>query len=92
MNAVEIEEAISLLAEQDFDAENFPYAFLEAFGNKPATITRSALCAPHNSSAAKGSWLPEKRISIDRSVISKQNSYFFGFSSTQHHLCLEYPI
>lgn len=40
MNAVEIEEAISLLAEQDFDAENFPYAFLEAFGNKPATIKR----------------------------------------------------
>ena len=40
MNAVEIEEAISQLAEQPFDAEAFPYAFLEAFGNKKATIDR----------------------------------------------------
>ena len=40
MNAVEIEEAISLLADQTFDAAEFPYAFLEAFGNKAATIKR----------------------------------------------------
>ncbi|MCP5213367.1 MAG: class I SAM-dependent DNA methyltransferase [Hahellaceae bacterium] len=40
MNAVEIEEAISHLAEQDFDAASFPYAFLEAFGNKATTIKR----------------------------------------------------
>ncbi len=40
MNAVEIEEAVSRLAEQPFDAESFPYAFLEAFGNKPTTIQR----------------------------------------------------
>lgn len=40
MNAVEIEEAISQLAEQPFDAVNFPYAFLEAFGNKETTIKR----------------------------------------------------
>ena len=40
MNAVEIEEAISLLAEQTFDADTFPYAFLEAFGNKATTIKR----------------------------------------------------
>ena len=40
MNAVEIEEAISLLAEQAFDADAFPYAFLEAFGNKATTIKR----------------------------------------------------
>lgn len=40
MNAVEIEEAITKLAEQPFDAATFPYAFLEAFGNKPATISR----------------------------------------------------
>jgi len=38
LNAVEIEEAVSLLAEQPFDPENFPYAFLEAFGNKETTI------------------------------------------------------
>ncbi|MGI1678075.1 MAG: N-6 DNA methylase [Cellvibrionaceae bacterium] len=40
MNAVEIEEAISNLAEQAFDAASFPYAFLEAFGNKATTIKR----------------------------------------------------
>jgi hypothetical protein len=40
LNAVEIEEAISLLAEQAFDADTFPYAFLEAFGNKATTIKR----------------------------------------------------
>jgi len=40
MNAVEIEEAISALAELPFDAGEFPYAFLEAFGNKPTTIKR----------------------------------------------------
>ena len=34
MNAVETEEAVSSLAEQPFDAEEFRYAFLEAFGNK----------------------------------------------------------
>ena len=40
LNAVEIEDAISNLAEQPFDAVNFPYAFLEAFGNKETTIKR----------------------------------------------------
>lgn len=40
MNAVEIEEAISALAERPFDAEEFPYEFLEAFGNKETTIKR----------------------------------------------------
>ncbi|TBW34838.1 class I SAM-dependent DNA methyltransferase [Siculibacillus lacustris] len=40
MNAVEIEEAISALAEQPFDADEFPYAFLEAFGNKETTLKR----------------------------------------------------
>ncbi|MGB0372115.1 MAG: class I SAM-dependent DNA methyltransferase [Opitutales bacterium] len=40
MNAVEIEEAISLLAEQPFEADAFPYSFLEAFGNKATTIKR----------------------------------------------------
>ncbi len=40
MNAVEIEEAVSALAELPFDAEAFPYAFLEAFGNKATTLKR----------------------------------------------------
>lgn len=40
MNAVEIEEAVSHLAEEPFDPEEFPFAFLEAFGNKKTTIKR----------------------------------------------------
>jgi hypothetical protein len=40
MNAVEIEEAISTLAERPFDAAEFPFAFLQAFGNKETTIKR----------------------------------------------------
>lgn len=40
MNAVEIEQAISDLAEQPFDPAEFPYVFLEAFGNKITTIKR----------------------------------------------------
>jgi hypothetical protein len=40
MNAVEIEEAVSALAEQPFDRAEFPYAFLEAFGNKDTTLKR----------------------------------------------------
>ncbi len=40
MNAVEIEQAITDLAEQPFNSAEFPYAFLEAFGNKATTIKR----------------------------------------------------
>ncbi len=40
MNAVEIEEAVSNLALQPFDADAFPYDFLAAFGNKDTTLKR----------------------------------------------------
>jgi hypothetical protein len=40
MNAVEIEQAISTLAESPFDAAEFPFAFLQAFGNKETTLKR----------------------------------------------------
>ena len=40
MNPVEIEEAISALAEQPFDPVEFPFSFLQAFGNKETTIRR----------------------------------------------------
>ena len=40
MNAVEIEQAITDLAEQPFDSATFPFAFLEAFGNKETTLKR----------------------------------------------------
>jgi len=40
MNPVEIEQAVSLLAEQPFDGAEFAYAFLAAFGNKDTTLKR----------------------------------------------------
>ncbi len=40
MNAVEIEQAITELAEQPLNPDQFPYDFLRAFGNKETTIKR----------------------------------------------------
>src|SRR5258708_3137352 len=40
MNAVEIEEAISKLAARPFDSAEFPFDFLQPFGNKETTIKR----------------------------------------------------
>jgi hypothetical protein len=40
MNAVEIEQAISELALQPFDAAEFAFGFLAAFGNKDTTLKR----------------------------------------------------
>ena len=54
MNAVEIEEAISALANQTFDSENFAFAFLEAFGNKPTTIKRLRSGSTNSSDIERG--------------------------------------
>ncbi|RYB05780.1 class I SAM-dependent DNA methyltransferase [Lichenibacterium ramalinae] len=40
MNAVEIEQAVTNLAWQPFDPAEFPFAFLQAFGNKDTTLKR----------------------------------------------------
>jgi hypothetical protein len=40
MNAVEIEAALSDLSVEPFDAEEFPYQFLAAFGNKEVALKR----------------------------------------------------
>ncbi len=40
LNAVEIEEAVSELARQPFDAGGFPFAFLRAFGLKDVELKR----------------------------------------------------
>lgn len=63
MNAVEIEEAITDLAGQDFDPENFAYAFLEAFGNKTTTIKRLK-SGSSNASDIEGGVLQRSNIHI----------------------------
>ena len=40
MNAVEIEEAVSMLAKSQFDSSEFPFQFLLAFGKKNTTIKK----------------------------------------------------
>ncbi|MYC68417.1 MAG: class I SAM-dependent DNA methyltransferase [Acidobacteriia bacterium] len=40
MNAVEIEEAVSALAECPFEGGEFPFEFLQSFGNKATTVKR----------------------------------------------------
>ena len=49
MNAVEIEEAISALAEQPFIGGEFPFAFLQAFSNKETTIKKLRAGASNSS-------------------------------------------
>ena len=63
MNAVEIEEAITKLAEQQYDAASFPYAFLEAFGNKETTIKR-LLSGGENKSDVENAVLQRNNIYI----------------------------
>ena len=61
MNAAEI-EAISALVEQPFDQAGFPLAFLDAFGNKEATIDKLKTGASNKSD-------------IDRGVLSSKTEF-----------------
>lgn len=54
MNAIEIEQAISAFAEQAFDPDQFPYLFLEAFGNKKTTIKRLTSGTSNKSDVTNG--------------------------------------
>jgi hypothetical protein len=63
MNAVEIEEAISGLALQPFDAAEFPFAFLAAFGNKDTALKRLRT-GNNNASDVPGGVLQRNNIHI----------------------------
>lgn len=63
MNAVEIEAAISELALQSFDAAEFPFAFLAAFGNKDTTLSRLR-AGNNNTSDVAGGVLQRNNIHI----------------------------
>jgi hypothetical protein len=63
MNAVEIEQAISDLALQPFDAAEFPFAFLAAFGNKDTALKRLR-AGNNNASDVPGGVLQRNNIHI----------------------------
>lgn len=63
MNAVEIEAALSELAQQPFDAAEFPFAFLAAFGNKETTLKRLRT-GNNNASDVSGGVLQRNNIHI----------------------------
>ncbi len=63
MNAVEIEAALSDLALQPFDAAEFPFAFLAAFGNKDTTLKRLRT-GNNNASDVPGGVLQRSNIHI----------------------------
>jgi len=63
MNAVEIEAAISELALQPFDAAEFPFAFLAAFGNKDTALSRLR-AGNNNASDVAGGVLQRNKIHI----------------------------
>ena len=53
MNAVEIEQAVTELADQPFDRNEFPYAFLAAFGTKDNAL-KLLRASDHNKSDVGG--------------------------------------
>ena len=63
MNAVEIESAISDLALEPFDAAEFPFTFLAAFGNKETALKRLRI-GNNNASDVPGGVLLRSNIHI----------------------------
>jgi hypothetical protein len=62
VNAVEIKQAVSELAEQPFDRQSFPFQFLAAFGNKYTALKRLRTGVSNKSSL--GDFLHAKMIHI----------------------------
>ena len=74
MNAVEIEAAVSELAAKPFDAQEFAFEFLRAFGNKETTI-KKLRAGQSNSSDIQNSVLQRNHIHIavcDKDLVSQK--------------------
>ena len=81
MNAVEIEEQVSLLAEAPFDAGEFPFQFLEAFGNKETTIAQLRKGAK-NKSDLEGGVLQVNNIHLKTCAPGELEETFTALSSS----------
>ncbi len=73
MNAIEIEEAITKLASEPFNGEEFPFAFLMAFGNKDTTIKKLRSGASNKSDI--GGVLQTNNVHIKVAEKGQVNSY-----------------
>lgn len=76
MNAVEIESAVTDLALATFNAQEFPFEFLAAFGNKDVAIKRLRT-GNNNTSDLPGGVLQRNNIHIavcDEGNVSARNS------------------
>jgi hypothetical protein len=83
MNAVEIEEAVSALAERPFDAGEFPFQFLEAFGNKETTIKRlRAAKGSTNASDLPGAVLQRSNIHIAVADLGEVSAAFAALKAS----------
>ena len=80
MNAVEIEEAVSALASAPFDAGEFPYAFLAAFGNKDTTVKRLR-SGSSNASDVRGGVLQRNNIHMAVCAPGELGATFTALSS-----------
>jgi hypothetical protein len=79
MNAVEIEEAFSRLAGAPFDPADFPFAFLEAFGNKPTTL-KKLKSGSSNQSDLPGGVLQRNNIHLQGLPRRRGNNYPHGIA------------
>jgi hypothetical protein len=70
MNAVEIEESVSELALKPFEAKEFPFSFLEAFGNKSTTL-KKLRSGSSNKTDVEGAILQRNNIHIATSEEGK---------------------
>jgi hypothetical protein len=75
MNAVEIEAALSDLALEPFNAQEFPFAFLAAFGNKDTTLKRLRT-GNNNASDAPGGVLLRNNIHIAVRATGRLNKLY----------------
>ena len=80
MNAVEIEEAVSALVEQPFDIEEFPYAFLAAFGNKETTLRR--LRTGHTNKSDVGGVLQRANIHLAVAPVGEVSATLAGLRAS----------
>jgi hypothetical protein len=93
MNAVEIEQAISALAEQPFDAQEFAVTFLEAFGNKETTARNKGHSDKRSRAGYKAAGMRQQAVTAVRVLPAALFALILvtpTVASEQAEICAEY--